>query len=60
MDSKGKPIPFITIDSNGAFTISPEAMICLDNFSSKRLAVVTIAGPYRSGKSFLCNRLLNQ
>jgi GTPase Era involved in 16S rRNA processing len=26
----------------------------------KKLAVVAIAGPYRTGKSFLANRLLNQ
>jgi len=28
--------------------------------SKKKLAVVVIAGPYRSGKSFLANRFLNR
>lgn len=27
---------------------------------NKKVAVVAIAGPYRTGKSFLANRLLNQ
>jgi uridine kinase len=40
--------------------VNDEAMIMLETPSTKKVAVVTIAGPYRSGKSFLANRLLNQ
>ena len=55
----GKPIPFITIDPNGHFSVSSEAMLLLENLNDKKVSVLTIAGPYRSGKSFLCNRILH-
>jgi hypothetical protein len=36
-------------------------MVLLESLPrNKKLAVVSIAGPYRTGKSFLANRLLNQ
>ena len=42
--------------------LSTEAMSLLEKNSSskKKLAVIVIAGPYRSGKSFLANRFLNR
>ena len=59
MEPEGKAIPFIQIDVNGNFTVSSEAMLLLESLNQKSISVITIAGPYRSGKSFLCNRLLN-
>lgn len=58
--SPGKAIPFIQIDEEtGRFVVSTEAMATLDEQSHKKVAVVAVAGPYRSGKSFLANRFLN-
>ena len=58
----GKAIPFITIDEkSGLFEVDPSAMVFLESFPrQKKIAVVAIAGPYRTGKSFLANRILNQ
>jgi polynucleotide 5'-kinase involved in rRNA processing len=56
-------IPFIQIEEeSGKFVVSTEAMSILEqnSHSRKKLAVVVIAGPYRSGKSFLANRFLNR
>lgn len=58
---KGKAIPFVNIDADGLFEVSSEAMSLLDSWSNeKKLAVICIAGPYRSGKSYLANRILHQ
>ena len=42
--------------------VSTEAMTILENGNglnpNKKIAVLAIAGPYRSGKSFLANRFL--
>lgn len=40
--------------------MAPEAMELLSNSAKDLLGVVCVAGPYRTGKSFLCNRLLGQ
>lgn len=58
----GKAIPLIQIDEKtGAFEVDPQAMVLLESLPrDKKVAVVAIAGPYRTGKSFLANRLLNQ
>ena len=42
--------------------MNTEAMTLLEQNSTsrKKLAVIVIAGPYRSGKSFLANRFLNR
>lgn len=61
--SSGKAIPFIQIeeDDTRKFVVSTEAMALLESGSSrKKVAVVAIAGPYRSGKSFLANRFVGQ
>ena len=41
--------------------VSTEAMSLLEQSNpQKKVAVVAIAGPYRSGKSFLANRFLGK
>ena len=57
-----RPIPFILHDEDsGRFTVSTEAMALLERTGSKKkLAVIAIAGPYRSGKSFLANRFVGK
>ena len=65
MNSKNKEvlaIPFISITDGKTFKLSPEAEEFLLSLSENRkLAVVSIVGKYRTGKSFFVNRvLLNQ
>jgi GTPase Era involved in 16S rRNA processing len=38
--------------------VSPEAMTLLSSFGSERVGVIAVAGKYRTGKSFLLNRIL--
>ena len=54
-----KPIEFIKISSAGKCTITSEAIEMLSKIDSN-LAVISIAGIYRSGKSYLLNRLLGR
>ena len=59
--NEGRAIPFIEIDNDGYFEVNSSAMSCIETWNkNKKLAVICIAGPYRSGKSFLANRILNQ
>ncbi len=51
-------LPFIMLDSSsGMYTIRPEATAFLSKIRGP-LAVIAIAGKYRTGKSFLMNRVL--
>lgn len=54
-----KPIQFITIDSAGRCLLTKEAEAIIKNIDTN-VAVVCIAGIYRSGKSYLLNRLLGR
>lgn len=56
----GEAIPFINIDEDGEFSVDSQAMSMLQKYDNKKISVISIAGPYRSGKSFLANRFLNQ
>jgi hypothetical protein len=51
------PIPFIQDVKGQGFVVTPEAANVLANCFTK-IAVVVIAGPYRTGKSFLLNKLI--
>lgn len=62
---EGKAVPFIQIDeASGRFEVSIEAMSVLEGVGlggqKKKVAVVAIAGPYRTGKSFLANRFIGR
>ena len=54
-----KPIEFIKIDNAGKCTLTEETEEMLSRIDSN-LAVICIAGIYRSGKSYLLNRLLGR
>ena len=54
-----KPIEFIKISQTGKCEITSEAIEMLSKIDSN-LAVISIAGIYRSGKSYLLNRLLGR
>ena len=61
MISQGKAIPMVNYDSSlNRFIINPEAESFLKNLQSP-LGIISVAGMYRTGKSYLLNRmLLNQ
>ena len=60
-EEKGKPISMVTYDmKSGKFIINPEAEQYIKILPSP-LGVISVAGMYRTGKSYLLNRvLLNQ
>lgn len=54
--SRGKSVPLITFENN-RFDVNAEAVELLHTLHSP-LAVVAVAGMYRTGKSFLLNRVI--
>ncbi|KAL4491464.1 hypothetical protein ABPG72_008120 [Tetrahymena utriculariae] len=68
MTESGKPVLFIKIDEvvdndnikHQQFNMTQEAMQLLSSIQDRNIAVLVIAGPYRTGKSFLANRFLKQ
>ena len=54
-----KPIQFITIDKEGHCKLTKESEEIISQIETN-IAVVCIAGIYRSGKSYLLNRLLGR
>ena len=54
-----RPIQFITIDNQGICKLTPESEQLISQIDSN-IAVICIAGIYRSGKSYLLNRLLGR
>lgn len=53
-----RPMPFIQ-SQDGKFVVMPEAAKMLSQVRGK-VSVICVAGPYRTGKSFLLNRLIGQ
>jgi hypothetical protein len=53
-----KPILLISID-NGVFSITEEAKSFLEQIESP-IGVISIAGLYRTGKSFILNQLIGE
>ncbi|KAG7394431.1 hypothetical protein PHYBOEH_005201 [Phytophthora boehmeriae] len=53
------PLPFVTLSDDGSFEIAPEAIVYLQQIRGD-IAVVAIAGLYRTGKSYLLNLLLGR
>ncbi|KAJ8537338.1 hypothetical protein ON010_g13258 [Phytophthora cinnamomi] len=53
------PLPFVTLSDDGGFDIAPEAVEYLGQIRGD-IAVVAIAGLYRTGKSYLLNLLLGR
>lgn len=52
-------VPFITVDEADKFHVNPEAIAYLKTLTGK-VAVVAIAGVYRTGKSYLLNQLMGR
>ena len=57
-DSVSKAIQFIKVNENGKFKITPEATEFLMSLKGKKLGIISIVGKYRTGKSFIVNRVL--
>ncbi|EGR31286.1 hypothetical protein IMG5_114150 [Ichthyophthirius multifiliis] len=58
-EKSDQAIPFIIYQQNYGFKLNPEAEEYLKQLNpNKKLAVVSIVGKYRTGKSFFVNRVL--
>lgn len=59
-NSRGTAVPFV-IYSNKRFIVTDEAKEILSKYEYKNIGIISLVGKYRTGKSFLLNRvLLNQ
>ena len=56
-ETKFGSIPFITFDKK--FKVNPEAIEFLSQFTGK-IGVMSICGKYRTGKSYLLNRIIEE
>ena len=54
---KQTAIPFVTFE-NGKFVINEEAKKLLSQKSNDNLGIISLVGKYRTGKSFLLNRVI--
>jgi hypothetical protein len=53
-----RALNFITYDKQNGFAIGKEARDMLLRLGSQKVGVIAVAGKYRTGKSFLLNRIL--
>lgn len=53
-----KPIPFIELNEKRGFVISEQAEQFLQRLEGKKLGVISVVGKYRTGKSYLLNKVL--
>jgi len=58
-EPSGHPIPFI-VNKDGEFVVAPESEAFLKSLSGRKIGVVCIVGKYRTGKSYLINKVLLQ
>lgn len=61
--SRGAPLQLVRVHrqegtSSWRFEVDEGALQLLESYGQRRIAVCTVCGPYRSGKSFLLNRLV--
>jgi hypothetical protein len=54
---KEKAIPLVTVDANGKYALQDEAVEFLRSLQGP-IGVISVAGLYRTGKSYLLNRML--
>ena len=54
---KQTAIPFVTFE-NGKFVINEEAKKLLSQKSNDNMGIISLVGKYRTGKSFLLNRVI--
>jgi hypothetical protein len=51
------PVPLLEINDRGMYGIHPDGAAILNSIQG-RIGIITVIGPYRSGKSFLLNMLM--
>lgn len=54
----GRPIRFIDLAPDGTLSVTAEAMSTLEGHQNRKISVVTFCGPARTGKSYLCNKVM--
>ena len=54
---QGNPIPFI-INENDEFKVTEGAIKFLEKLKGKKIGVVCVVGKYRTGKSYLINKVI--
>ena len=57
---RDRPIHLVDIKEDGMFEITSEGIGFLSSLKNQKIAVLSITGPYRSGKSFLANLIMNK
>lgn len=57
-DQNARPIPFISYNTEDGFVLNPEAEEYLMSLQEEKIGVISIVGKYRTGKSFLVNRVI--
>ena len=60
MGENGRALNFIVYDKDKGFSVGEEARDFLMSLKDETIGVIAVAGKYRTGKSFLLNRILLQ
>ena len=58
VENEEKAIPFITFCKLKGFQLTIEAEEFLNSLGNSKLGIISVVGKYRTGKSFLINRVL--
>ena len=56
---RDRPIKLVDIKEDGIFEITSDGISFLSSLKNQTIAVLSVTGPYRSGKSFLANLIMN-
>ena len=56
---RDRPLKLVDIKEDGLFEITSEGISFLSSLKNQSIAVLSVTGPYRSGKSFLANLIMN-
>lgn len=54
-----RPIQLIKITDDGKCIVDPDALRMIEKINTK-IGIISVVGPYRTGKSYLLNRLLGR
>ncbi len=57
-ENEALPIPFISFNLKNGFILNPKAVEFLMSLKDSKIGIISIVGKYRTGKSFLVNRVL--
>ena len=54
-----RPLQLVDINEEGIFEVTSDGINFLSSLKNQKIAVLCVTGPYRSGKSFLANLIMN-